>query len=330
MKKIIIAVHGLGNKPPKELLEDWWKKSIDEGLTRINCKGTKYNFELVFWADSLHPVLLDPDETDEDSEYFLTEKYLPAENNNEHISIKNKTLNYLKKQLDSILFNEKMHINFPIITDFIIRSFFKDLQIYLTTNCVEENMQDCLAKEVIKEKVYMALKKHQDKEILLLTHSMGSIIAYDVLIEHEKELKIDTFITQGSPLAVPFIFGKIKKDLNQDPNDKNKLRTPECIESAWINLFDPLDRLAQYSSLNNFFEKNSNSVAPVSISIKNDYKYNGMDNPHKVYGYLRAKETAQIIDEFLCKGRSTVLVWLMKKINKFKYDGLSFLKKKQT
>jgi hypothetical protein len=29
---IIIGVHGLLNKPPKETLEKWWSESINEGL----------------------------------------------------------------------------------------------------------------------------------------------------------------------------------------------------------------------------------------------------------------------------------------------------------
>ena len=35
MKKIIIGVHGLGNKPPADVLEKWWAASIQEGLAAI-------------------------------------------------------------------------------------------------------------------------------------------------------------------------------------------------------------------------------------------------------------------------------------------------------
>ena len=35
MAKVIIAIHGLANKPPKKLLENWWKKAINEGYELI-------------------------------------------------------------------------------------------------------------------------------------------------------------------------------------------------------------------------------------------------------------------------------------------------------
>ena len=60
MDKIIIGIHGLGNKPPKDLFDNWWQQSIAEGLKRIGRPRHDFNFELVYWADSLHPVPLNP------------------------------------------------------------------------------------------------------------------------------------------------------------------------------------------------------------------------------------------------------------------------------
>jgi len=92
MDKIIIGIHGLGNKPPKDLLKKWWVQSIKEGLKNIGRPGQKFNFELVYWADTLHPVPLNPDETDEDSDLYLSERYSPAE-----YEIKNKPNGFKEK-----------------------------------------------------------------------------------------------------------------------------------------------------------------------------------------------------------------------------------------
>ena len=35
MAKVIIGIHGLGNKPPKDILEKWWKLSIEEGFKKM-------------------------------------------------------------------------------------------------------------------------------------------------------------------------------------------------------------------------------------------------------------------------------------------------------
>ena len=45
----------MANKPNKKTLEDWWKKSILEGLKK-NCgiDNPAFDFEMVCWADLLY------------------------------------------------------------------------------------------------------------------------------------------------------------------------------------------------------------------------------------------------------------------------------------
>ena len=49
--------------------------------------------------------------------------------------------------------------------------------------------------------------------MLVITHSMGSIITYDVLVHSENNIKIDSLVTMGSPLGIPFMFEKLKNVL---------------------------------------------------------------------------------------------------------------------
>ena len=53
MSKIIIGIHGLGNKPSRAILKEWWQKSIAEGLNKYNYPINQFEFELVYWADIL-------------------------------------------------------------------------------------------------------------------------------------------------------------------------------------------------------------------------------------------------------------------------------------
>lgn len=320
MDKLIIGVHGLGKKPPKELLENWWRQAIDEGLKRIGRSARDFKFELIYWADLLHPIPLDPEETDEDSDLYIEERYIPAvlSRYNRKNSFKKDFINFFQKQRDKILFNESMHVKFPSFTDLIIKHFFKDLNIYFTKQCVEEKKSDCLAKDIIREKITDALKKHKRKEILLIAHSMGTIVSYDVLIHSENDINIDTFVTIGSPLGVPFIFDKLKDDSSQVPDDNKKLRTPENIETEWANLADSDDKIARSADISKLFKMNSHNVVPVMELVENDYESEGIENPHKSYGYLRTPELAQIIDEFLCRGRNRFILWLSKTFNQLK------------
>lgn len=321
MDKIIIGIHGLGNKPPKDLLQKWWQQSIAEGLKNIGRPEQKFDFDLVYWADSLHPVPLNPDETDEDNDLYLSERYVPAEqgNVNKPNGIKEKFVNFFKRQRDKILFNETMHVKFPSFTDLIIKHFFKDLDIYLTQKCVEENKSDCLAKDIIRDRITNALMLHKRKDILLIAHSMGTIVTYDALIQSEKEIEVDSLITIGSPLGVPFIFDKLKNDLSVVPEDNDKLRTPENIKTGWTNLADTEDKVAQSNDLRELFKSNSRDVGPTSQLVFNDYQSEGIENPHKSFGYLRTTELAQIIDDFLCRGKNKFVIWLTKKFDAIKY-----------
>ncbi len=320
MDKIIIGIHGLGNKPPEEVLENWWRQSIEEGLKKIGHPGKDFNFDLVYWADSLHPVPLNPDETDKNSNLYLNERYVPAAKRklNKPNGIKEKFLNFFKRQRDKILFNETMHVKFPSFTDLIIKHFFKDLDIYLTQKCVEENKSDCLAKDIIRDRITDALKKHKRKDILLISHSMGTIVTYEVLIQSEKELEIDSLITIGAPLGVPFIFDKLRNDLSVVPEDSDKLKTPKNILTEWENLADTEDKVAQSADLRKLFAPNSHNVAPTMRLVDNDYQSEGIENPHKSFGYLRTPELAQIIDDFLCRGKYKFVIWLTKKFYQIK------------
>jgi Lecithin:cholesterol acyltransferase len=319
MDKIIIGVHGLGNKPPKNLLEKWWEQAISEGLTRSGYTHRKFDFELVYWADALHPVPLNPDETDKDSKLYLSERYSPApiRKRTKPKDLKDRFIKYFKKKRDSILFNESMHENFPSFTDLIIKRFFKDLAIYLTQKFTEETKSDSLVKEEIRLKLISTLKKHKNKDILLITHSMGSIITYDVLVHSENDIKIDSLVTMGSPLGIPFIIDKLKSDLSSVPGDNNRLRTPENIKTEWINFADPGDGLAQKAGMRKIYKKNSHDVGPNMKLIYNDFESEGIENPHKSFGYLRTPELAYTINEFLNRGKSKINIWFTKNFDQF-------------
>lgn len=317
MKKIILGVHGLGNKPPKKLLEKWWRRSIIEGLQRIGRPHLNFDFKLIYWADFLHTTPLDPDETDEDSDLYIEERYKPAVSikKQKQKSFKERFLNFFKKQRDKILFNESMHLKFPSLTDLIIKKFFRDLDIYFSKHSDEETEANHFAKDLINKKLIDTLSQYQERDILIIAHSMGSIIMYDTLMRVGNDFDVGTVVTVGSPLGVPFILQKLKADLSSVVTDVKNLYTPDCISREWINLADIDDKLAQSADLGKMFKPNKKGVKPNMLMVDNDYENNGIENPHKSYGYLRAYELSFIIDEFLCRDEIKFFKWLSKKFN---------------
>ena len=81
MLDIITGIHGLANKPNKKTLEDWWKKSILEGLKK-NCgiDNPVFDFEMVYWADLLYKNPKHEDKAFNFDKLYNDEPYKEAKN----------------------------------------------------------------------------------------------------------------------------------------------------------------------------------------------------------------------------------------------------------
>jgi hypothetical protein len=308
MAKIVIGIHGLGNKPPRVLLRKWWIDAIHEGFRRIGLNRSLVNFELVYWANYIHPVPLNPDEMDHEDPLYLEEPYLPSDVIKPHLekSNKKKMLSLLEKQMDKLLLNEDLTINFASIGDLIIHHFFRDLEIYYTPP--DANLND--VSNDIRNELKNALIKYKNHDILLLAHSMGTIVAYEVLQELKEDVKIDTFVTCGSPLGIPVIMSKIFNRLKSKYPEIKQLYVPESISNQWINISDLDDRVAINYDLADDYPANSRGIHIEDFQVYNDYTNKKKANPHKLYGYLRTPEMAQVLIDFLDRDRNRLRLWI--------------------
>lgn len=305
MKSVIIGIHGLGNKPSPDLLEDWWLKSIREGLRNAGRGDLKISFDLVYWADVIHPVPLDPDITDRDDPLYLEERYQPGGTvkREDPSPLVKDMLKYLEDQIDRIFLNDDMTINFRNVTDKLIHLYFSDLEAYYGENCVPAAGRDCSAREAIQQRLADKLQQYQGYRIMLIAHSMGSIVAYDVLSGLPASNRIHTFVTLGSPLGLPIIVGRIYEAGRKKGLENLLPAVPENITDAWINMSDFRDRIALDHSLSDDYAANSHGLIAEDKPVFNDYEMNGKANPHKSFGYLRTPEMAEIIATFIEEGR---------------------------
>ena len=265
MSKVVIGIHGLGNKPPKRTLEEWWLKSMLEGLERINKNLLTFNFELIYWADILNENPLDETIIDTDDPYYLEEKYSPAPKNFNPKShpVRKKILGFLEKQIDKIFLNNDLSINYSFISDIIIHKYFKELEIYYTEECYDINNVKCAAKDLIRNRAIEVINKYKNDDIMFIAHSMGSIVAYDVLSFSLPDIKIDTFVTMGSPLGLPIIMSKIAAEQNMKQNNIEKLETPPGVKRNWYNFSDLEDKVALNYDLGDDYNENSNGVRTI-------------------------------------------------------------------
>lgn len=300
MAKIIIGIHGLGNKPRKELLHDWWRLAIVEGLDKTGVAYTMPEFELVYWADILHEKPTDETITNPKDPYFLDEPYTPSKKTSikKDISVRRKVLDWFDEAADKIFLNNDMTVKYSYISDAIIHNYFKDLEAYYLNEKIIKNGIESFARDQIRERLRKVLIKHRSDDIFIVSHSMGSIVAYDILTFNLPDFEVHTFATIGSPLGIPFVRSRIALEKKIILNDI-KLKTPPGVQKNWFNFSDIEDDVAINYSLNKDFDANKYGIQPIDFIVHNDYEINNKPNPHKSFGYLRSPEFSKVLLDFI-------------------------------
>lgn len=73
------------------------------------------------------------------------------------------------------------------------------------------------------------------EKVVIVSHSMGTMLAYDVLRNVEACPVVDTLFTLGSPLGITEVQDELRAA------DSEKVDFPSAKLQRWINVFDPLD-----------------------------------------------------------------------------------------
>jgi hypothetical protein len=181
----------------------------------------------------------------------------------------------------------------------ILKNFFKDLEVYYNDDCKDKNDLTCKVRDLVRNRLVQTIKKYKNYDIMIIAHSMGSIIAFDVLNFLIPTMKINTLVTIGSPLGLPIVISKIAAEKKIKANDKSIISTPPGLTKMWYNFADIRDRVALNYKLVDDFSENKNGVRPIDFFVYNNYEMNGDNNPHKSFGYLRTPEFSKILSDFI-------------------------------
>jgi len=146
-----------------------------------------------------------------------------------------------------------------------------------------------------------------NRPILLIAHSMGSVIAWDSLWqmarkEHDS-VNIDLLLTMGSPLGQRFIQRRL-----QGCGEKGAQRYPDNIRH-WINLSAVGDLTALDPDLADDFAAMADHELVDSIEdhfLYNYFRLDGDLNVHAEYGYLANDVTAKIVVDWWRSCRTAV------------------------
>jgi len=289
---------------------------MNEGLKSNNFNSVLLDFEMVYWADIIYDKPLDESEKDKNSPYFIEERYTKAPDYFpvESRERRKKLVDFLRRQMNRIFLNDDLSLNYSFISDVIIKRYFKDLEIYYTENSTDENGNLRMAHDVIRERLFRKLYEHRNDDIMLIAHSMGSIIGFDVLTFLATDIKINTFITLGSPLGLPVVINKISSEQKKQGKMAKHMMAPQGITNNWSNFSDILDKVAFDYKLSDSFLSNKLGIKPADFLVVNNYVMNGIPNPHKSFGYLRTPEFSKILNDFILSGKLTIKQKILRKI----------------
>ena len=319
MRNVIIGIHGLGNKPPKLLLQKWWKDAMIEGLNRSGIQQRLPKFELVYWADILYEKPLNRWEKDKDSPYFLDEPYIKAPKDiiDEKHPFKEKLFGFISDQLNNIFLNDDNSLNYSFITNAILKKYFRDLEVYYREECKDENKVNSKARNLIQERLVKYITKYKNHDIMIIAHSMGSIITFDVLSFLIPEARINTLVTIGSPLGLPIVVSKIAAEQKKKVKARSIMATPPGVTSNWFNFADINDHVAINFELSDDFRENERGILPTDFLVNNNYEINGEINHHKSFGYLRTPEFSKILSNFIADEKLNVWQKVLKTVQGF-------------
>ncbi|MCU4415134.1 alpha/beta hydrolase [Acinetobacter sp. WU_MDCI_Axc73] len=172
--------------------------------------------------------------------------------------IKDKTLREFMILLD----------HFPKLNESLIHEFLVEMYCYLSNT---KFMQD------VHLRILKKIKK--DEELIVIGHSLGSVIAYNLLQQIQYPVKIKRFITLASPLAFRIIQEKITHPISR----------PKNLQGDWFNFYSKDDFLSAFPLRATPF----NFTPP----IINQEISTTVDHPHEIAGYLRHPDVLKRILE---------------------------------
>lgn len=164
----------------------------------------------------------------------------------------------------------------PNVSAFSIELVTRDVWHYLTVRGLR-----------LKVNALVDAKIPKAEPCVIVAHSLGTIIAYNLLMDRRQRSNVRAFITVGSPLGIAAIVERL-------PSDSRPRNAPDGVP-IWFNARDPDDAVALHPIECTMF--------PGSPSVTNfEGVVNRSENQHGIEDYLADATVARTIHEALKTG----------------------------
>ncbi|MDJ0909406.1 MAG: hypothetical protein QNI99_09430 [Woeseiaceae bacterium] len=290
---LILYIPGLLPKPKPEAHHDALFRCLEAGVRQIDesiaddIVGTPHSFDLVSWTYDFYREHRDFAIDRQAIEDVIAHPVASPGDRREAGSWTRRATLALHR------LGDLMPFLIPYMASEKTEVHIRDLSRYLRNrNGIADHIR-----EMLKLPLRAATEAH--RPILLLAHSMGSIISWDSLWEmthvHGDHVVLDTLVSMGSPLGQNYLMKRIKG------NDREGAeRYPHNVE-RWLNISAVGDMTAVDPKLANDYAgmtKLGLVESIVDLEMYNAFHLDGVLNTHAEYGYLANEVTGRVVAEW--------------------------------
>jgi len=309
----VTFIHGIANKPAKDKLLNIWTRALahDEGLD-LGAEGVTSS--MIYWADVMYEKPADDEPAYESSELSESLDLAlrrqdpalemswrdmvagPEEAWVESLATKFNYAALVDEQLappESEIGPQFERIPLPgWLKRRMMQTFLRDVHHYLFNAEISPRPgSNYRVQDEIRDRTMAAFKEGASKPgpHVAVSHSMGTVIAYDCLKRAPNCPRVDAFITIGSPLGLDEIQDQFKPEwTRQDGFPGARLA------GGWVNVYDHLDPVAGFDpNLANDYRRNGVGVI-TDINEQNWGRWR-----HDITKYLSGAKLRAKLTEFL-------------------------------
>lgn len=262
----VTFIHGIANKPPQKELLALWRRSLADGDGSLDLGATGISSTMVYWADVLYAA---PDEAlvtaesavEMDLEAVrddpaIEEVGLEPQDADEKVWLATLAVKvggataalttsdtYAPPEAEADGSFERVPLPWFVKRRFL-KVFLRDVHHYLFDVEHSPRPGDSFrVQQEIRRRFVTALKEAEGKgrPHVVVSHSMGTVIAYDCLKRVPDCPAVDALVTVGSPLGLDEIQDKLQPEWTRAEGFPG-----EKVRGEWVNIFDHLDPVAAF------------------------------------------------------------------------------------
>jgi hypothetical protein len=308
----VTFIHGIANKPPATDLLRIWREALANASDPLPLGDLGVTSELVYWADLIYEK---PDDNVAAHEGVL-------ENTPEAVDGGGGAAPPVPKTAEEAEFLERMRKRMTALSDAeiadappvpanpqgtleriplpwfikkrVMNAFLRDVHHYLfDVEFAPPGRTPVRIQRTIRERFGTVLRTPAiTQPHIVVSHSMGTVIAYDCLKRVANCAGVDGLITLGSPLGLDEIQDKLQPGWSAADGFPH-----EKVGAEWINVYDRLDPVCGFDpELANDFQKGSARIVE-DIAVQNDGTWR-----HSITKYLRQPKVIGALRQMLKLG----------------------------